>query len=488
MAEGEYEIMVEKIVVNTETLNSYATRIQNVINRLGTLNSRIRNLYYTGKVTGIYSFVSSNRFYSGISTLNSCKSYLTKTASDFETVENYFANVDPLNFVQPSRSLLSLANSSDEKGVDGNNLNSTETGSSINRIGSDDGEGILDQLFNLIKENKDDISSNDDAIIATNEVEETTIDEKSPEELVNRMLELAKALLKVDDGDTEKDIGGLAASLLSYLKKLAELIDGDAENGLVLSSEALELASGSVDLWDKLAELLKYFYELKDIPGVEEVGLVGELCALIASILEAAGKDYDSVGEQIGEAIKKIGGSITDLGAVIYKLLEKGATAAVSIYAGIAKAILASYGQFIESLEEYAKDGSFDLGDVADTGVDVAIEGLAALISTATLGIISENTTGMTAEEVREKLKESADQLGKDAAEYIMNNPKLREMYNNGNGAERAMLIAYAVAMVQYGPTPGLPGKNYTGDPDDIAVQIAIDKSKHIPGEYQWAP
>lgn len=292
----------------------------------------------------------------------------------------------------------------------------------------------------------------EDALVSTNEVEETTIDEESPEELVNRMLELAKALLKVDDGDPEKDIGGLAASLLSYLKKLAELVDGDAENGLVLSSEALELASGSVDLWDKLAELLKYFYELKDIPGVEEVGLIGKLCALIASILEAVGKDYDSVGEQIGEAIKKIGGSITDLGAVIYKLLEKGATAAVSIYAGIAKAILASYGQFIESLEEYAKDGSFDLGDVADTGVDVAIEGLAALISTATLGIISENTTGMTAEEVRDKLKESADQLGKDAAEYIMNNPKLREMYNNGNGAERAMLIAYAVAMVQYGP------------------------------------
>lgn len=327
----------------------------------------------------------------------------------------------------------------------------------------------------------------EDALVSTNEVEEKTIDEESPEELVNRMLELAKALLKVDDGDSEKDIGGLAASLMSYLKKLAELMDGDAENGLVLSSEALELASGSVDLWDKLAELLKYFYELKDIPGVEEVGLFGELCALLASILETAGKDYNSVGEQIGEAIKKIGGSIVDLGAVIYKLLEKGTTAAVSIYAGIGKAILDSYGQFIESLEEYAKDGSFDLGDVADTGVDVAIEGLAALISTATLGIISENTTGMTAEEVREKLKDSADQLGKDAAEYIMNNPKLREMYNNGNGAERAMLIAYAVAMVQYGSTHAFPGNNYTGDPDDIAVQIAIDKSKYMPGEYQWA-
>lgn len=327
----------------------------------------------------------------------------------------------------------------------------------------------------------------EDALVSTNEVEEKTIDEESPEELVNRMLELAKALLKVDDGDSEKDIGGLAASLMSYLKKLAELMDGDAENGLVLSSEALELASGSVDLWDKLAELLKYFYELKDIPGVEEVGLFGELCALLASILETAGKDYNSVGEQIGEAIKKIGGSIVDLGAVIYKLLEKGTTAAVSIYAGIGKAILDSYGQFIESLEEYAKDGSFDLGDVADTGVDVAIEGLAALISTATLGIISENTTGMTAEEVREKLKDSADQLGKDAAEYIMNNPKLREMYNNGNGAERAMLIAYAVAMVQYGSTHAFPGNNYPGDPDDIAVQIAIDKSKYMPGEYQWA-
>ena len=105
------------------------------------------------------------------------------------------------------------------------------------------------------------------------------------------------------------------------------------------------------------------------------------------------------------------------------------------------------------------------------------------MISTATLGIISENTTGMTAEEVREKLKDSADQLGKDAAEYIMNNPKLREMYNNGNGAERAMLIAYAVAMVQYGSTHAFPGNNYPGDPDDIAVQIAIHKSKYMPGE-----
>lgn len=327
----------------------------------------------------------------------------------------------------------------------------------------------------------------EDALVSINEVEET--EDNTQEELVARMLELAKALLKINDEDSnQKDIGGLVASFGSYYQKLVECCDGDAENAWVIYSEAFELTETGINGWEEFLKLLKYYYDLKKIPGEDVVGLSGDFLSIIAAILEAIGKDYDTVGERIGEAIKNIGGSITDFGAAILKMLEKGASAAVSIYAGIAKAILASYGQFIESLEEYAKDGSFNLGDVADTGVDVAVAGLAALISTVTKGIISENTTGITEEEVREQLKNSADQLGKDAAEYIMNNPKLREMYNNGNGAERAMLIAYAVAMVQYGPTPGVPGKNYTGDPDDIAVQIALDKSENIPGEYQWVP
>jgi len=107
--------MAGRIIVDTAKLASYSTRIQRVVNRLWTLNRRIRSLYYTGTVSGLYYFIQYNRFYSAISALDKAKRYLDKTRNDFDWIEHNFSTVDPLKFTPAQGRNIRLNNATDHR-------------------------------------------------------------------------------------------------------------------------------------------------------------------------------------------------------------------------------------------------------------------------------------------------------------------------------------------------------------------------------------
>ena len=74
--------------VDTAKLRNYATRINNVNNRLRSLDSSLRSCFWQVPVWEMWRFAWINMLTSGSPTLNQVKSYLNNSADRFETAEN----------------------------------------------------------------------------------------------------------------------------------------------------------------------------------------------------------------------------------------------------------------------------------------------------------------------------------------------------------------------------------------------------------------
>lgn len=105
--------MSDKIYVNTGNLQSYVSRLSKVRSRASNLYSRVKRLYWTDEVSGIYELYRTNRFSSGIQTMQKIQNAVSELISDIETVENYFAKVDPLNFSAPGGQLINAVAAAD---------------------------------------------------------------------------------------------------------------------------------------------------------------------------------------------------------------------------------------------------------------------------------------------------------------------------------------------------------------------------------------
>ena len=105
--------MSDKIYVNTGNLQSYVSRLNKVRSRASDLHSRVRRLYWSDEVSGIYDLYRTNRFSSGIQTMQKVQNAVSDLISDIETVENYFAKADPLNFTAPGGQLISAVSAAD---------------------------------------------------------------------------------------------------------------------------------------------------------------------------------------------------------------------------------------------------------------------------------------------------------------------------------------------------------------------------------------
>ncbi|CDX04956.1 Twin-arginine translocation pathway, signal sequence, bacterial/archaeal [Desulfitobacterium hafniense] len=74
--------------VDTAKLRSYATRINNVNNRLRNLDGNLRGLYWQVGLLDIWDILVANTLTSGSPTLNQVKSYLNDSADRFDAAEN----------------------------------------------------------------------------------------------------------------------------------------------------------------------------------------------------------------------------------------------------------------------------------------------------------------------------------------------------------------------------------------------------------------
>lgn len=91
-----------EIIIDTDKLRQYATRIANVNLRLSSLDRRLNSLYLQvgmeDGLSGLWNLLQADIITSYSSKLSSCKTYLEKTASDFEAVETVLLKYNPSTF------------------------------------------------------------------------------------------------------------------------------------------------------------------------------------------------------------------------------------------------------------------------------------------------------------------------------------------------------------------------------------------------------
>ncbi len=112
--------MAERIAANTNSLDRYTTRIRNLLSRMDNLYPRVKRLYLSGEVKGLWNLYYRNRFYSGRQTVANCRTYINQTINELNRVESYLASVDPLGFQKPVNNLISIETINDKGAKKGN--------------------------------------------------------------------------------------------------------------------------------------------------------------------------------------------------------------------------------------------------------------------------------------------------------------------------------------------------------------------------------
>lgn len=249
---------------------------------------------------------------------------------------------------------------------------------------------------------------------------------------------------------------GFPGDVLDYGSALHQFLTQDMK-GLTGVKNLWNLSDKSCSLYASFYDGLKYLYKnqgaifenknMLDAMGTLSAGagLIGMGSAGIGALdaiknnpnIGMAGIAGEMLG--MGDEALEFAGDIAELNGV-----DKTPYSPFSKYMGIAKAYTVAGSQCLKSYDQYASDGSYDVGDIGATGVDAAVAGLGSMVDTFSLGIISEETTGISSQEVSQAIKEGAGTVGQNAGNYILNNPDLHRMYKNSNTAGRVALTLYA--------------------------------------------
>ena len=86
------------IIVDTNKLEQYASRISNVNSRIARLDRRMDALYRKVNIADLYKLIKADTMTSYSLKLKKCGNYLRNTAEDFEAVEKKLQKQDPLDF------------------------------------------------------------------------------------------------------------------------------------------------------------------------------------------------------------------------------------------------------------------------------------------------------------------------------------------------------------------------------------------------------
>lgn len=255
------------------------------------------------------------------------------------------------------------------------------------------------------------------------------------DEITDRITELIKSIAQWFDKTDSSDEGGIISGGLAYWKSLVDFFTGDMK-GLTGAEDWCNLADNSAGVFEDFYKYLKKYYDgvgeifsssAKEI--IDGVGIGGSSLGLLGAVFgatESISNGDKGIAGQIGEGIG-VTNEVTDLVEKILEAKEIGTAADGEIYSPlkfyttIVKGYISAIEQGFESFEEYIADGSWDLGDTAATGVDSSVTGLYAMVSALTFGIISEGTTGVSAEEISNKLKKMTEDIGRSIGNCIKN-------------------------------------------------------------------
>lgn len=360
--------MSEKIRVDTYSLKSYANRIERLNTRINRLERQIRNLYFTGRAGELSYFVMRNRFAEVERILSRSETYLYSTASDFDTIEDYFSKVDPLNFTNPRNHVISFANQNDNKDGRRHGLKTF-----INSGASEDlksnGEvtkNVLDKIGKVIKgiakiKSDDDIdfcsavwdyfSNVFDYIFNTDNLYDAYTGGVS---LVKDTGDVYSALFEfLSNGKYGQDL------ILKYGEKFA---------GLSMFTSGLDIAPSFLDAVDKFAKYKNGDTSIYDF---------------LASVINTTGKGTTFAGSALmffnwskpGQVQILADGTITSGFVKNTEYLKN---------AGMAMRISNAYFKFAqEAMKRYGtyhEDGTVDLGEIGKIGVESSLQALNSLL------------------------------------------------------------------------------------------------------------
>lgn len=241
---------------------------------------------------------------------------------------------------------------------------------------------------------------------------------------------------------------------LAYANALEQFLRGDLK-GATGAQDLADLTDASTDLWKGYYNYLKdhggggFFFTTPGSNVADGVNITGDALSAASSFYGAVDTIRNSdmgIAGQAGELID----AGSDMGDLIGSLadLRNPASDAVytptkfytTIYEGYADAI----GQALKSYDKYSSDGTWDLGDSGATGIETGVAGLYKMAECLTFGLVSEDTIGVSAADISNSLESWAGGVGKEAGQYILNNPDLYQKYQDSGDLGKFMLTMYA--------------------------------------------
>ncbi len=225
-------------------------------------------------------------------------------------------------------------------------------------------------------------------------------------------LDKIKSILKAMDKWGDNSEAGILENILSYLEDFESFFFGSDSDkaGLTGLAAICSLADSSVSVWTGLYDYWRDMFEgvttglFGDIANrnVKILGLSGSLMGLVSSVLSAsetlsenidANKwgtiiaDYLDCGKDVISTIKS-GYTLKHIKDVASLAdVKAGVWSALSVYTAIGEAGVSTVSQAFRSIEKYASDGSWDVGDTGATGIDISVAGIYGLSHSLTLGL-----------------------------------------------------------------------------------------------------
>ena len=213
---------------------------------------------------------------------------------------------------------------------------------------------------------------------------------------------------------------GLFSKLFSGLKKTKDAISNKFEN-----------------LFKK--EINDDFYEeLEEILYTSDIG-VSATEKIIDEMKSRVKKEHIKTAEEAKQILRDIMEEILTMGND-----SKGIYTPSSLYASIAKGYISALGQAFKSYEDYSADGEWSGMDTGATMVDASVDGLYSMVDALTFGLISEESTQVSADQISDSLKSWASGIGDRSAHYILSDPNLTRQYQESGELGKIFLTFYA--------------------------------------------
>lgn len=265
-------------------------------------------------------------------------------------------------------------------------------------------------------------------------------------ELVDRIESMVKLIGKIEDDDVK----GFSADILKYIHDLLQLIKGGTETESVYS-KLFDLADSSCSIWKGLYEMLrdgigdekdKLKYIGKFGTAAAVIGITGEMCGFLGAFIQ-----YLKTGNQ--EDFTDMLKSLIGVGKEGYDaILDPVSTYAVHVYTSLIKTGVDFIAEVGECVRKYSADGDWSATDTGRTGIEASLVAINTLISELSYHFISLEAFGASIEEIIQTTITGAENWGTIAGKIILNDPKLKKMYDEADNDGKRRLLIWAIFKV----------------------------------------